>query len=217
MELLELHGETAQAAASRSWLYQVLAMAFAFPDEDLYAAIQTGELAATIADSCRGLPYDLGSAADSALAAAGDSYVDFESEYIRLFDVGAAGPPCPLYGGVHVGDRMKVMEDATRFYNYFSLRLSPQMRELPDHITTELEFLHYLTFREAQARQDGIDPSSLLRAERDFLSRHLCRWIPRLQARLAKQNTLPFFPALVRFALEFFEADRAYAEAAAEA
>ena len=111
---------------------------------------------------------------------------------------------------------MKVMEDATRFYNYFGLRLAGELRELPDHITTELEFLHYLTFREAQIRQQGQDPSSLLRAERDFLARHLCRWVPRLQARLAKQDTLPFFPALVHLALEFFETDRSYATAATE-
>jgi DMSO reductase family type II enzyme chaperone len=111
---------------------------------------------------------------------------------------------------------MKVMEDATRFYNFFQLRLSPQMRELPDHITTELEFLHYLTFREAEARQHGLDPTPVLRAERDFLERTLCRWVPRLQTRLAKQTTLPFFAALVRFAATFFEADHAYAAAASE-
>jgi DMSO reductase family type II enzyme chaperone len=216
MEMLELHTAGDQTAASRSRLYQLLAMAFAFPDEELFAAIRTGELGSAIVATGHALPYGLRSAADSALAAAGDAYLDFESEYIRLFDVGAAGPPCPLYGGVHVGDRMKVMEDATRFYNYFGLRLSAELRELPDHITTELEFLHYLTFREAQLRQQGLDPSSLLRAERDFLARHLCRWVPRLQQRLAKQDTLPFFPALVRLALEFFEADRAYATTAAE-
>jgi len=216
MEMLELQTAGDQGTTSRSRLYQLLAMAFAFPDEELFAAIHAGELAAAVAATGNSLPYALRRSGDAALAAAGDSYLDFESEYIRLFDVGAAGPPCPLYGGVHVGDRMKVMEDATRFYNYFGLRLAGELRELPDHITTELEFLHYLTFREAQVRQQGQDPSSLLRAERDFLARHLCRWVPRLQARLAKQDTLPFFPALVQLALEFFEADRGYASAATE-
>ena len=79
-----------------------------------------------------------------------------------------------------------------------------------------LEFLHYLTFREAEIRQRALDPSSLVRAERDFLGRHLCKWVPRLQARLAKQQAGPFFPALVRFAATFFELDRAYAAATAE-
>jgi len=88
---------------------------------------------------------------------------------------------------------------------------------LPDHVTTELEFLHYLTFREAELCQQGLDPSSLRRAARDFLARHLCKWFPKLQAKLAKQQTLPFFPALVHFALTFFETDQRYAASAADA
>ena len=213
MEALSLQSDAAIAAANRSRMYQLLGAAFAFPDEDFFEAIHDGTFATTLAEMCLGLPYDLTGVARLDLVGAGASYADFESEYIRLFDVGAAGPPCPLHGGVYVGDRMKVMEDATRFYNFFHLRLSPQMRELPDHITTELEFLHYLTFREAEACQEGLDVSSLLRAERDFLARHLCKWMPQLQARLAKQTTVPFFPALVRFTTMFLAADQAYAAA----
>ena len=217
MELANPQTAIERAAAERSRVYQLLTLAFAFPDEDLYEAVRDGSLAAALAEACAALPYETTGVVTTDLDVAPDAYADFESEYIRLFDVGAAGPPCPLYDGVYVGDRMKVMEDATRFYNFFGLRVSPQMRELPDHITTELEFLHYLTFREAEARQGGLDPSSLLRAERDFLARHLCKWVPRLQAKLAKQTTAPFFPALVRFAAAFFERDRAYAAAAAGA
>jgi len=216
MEVISLQSETAQLAANRSRIYQLLGAAFAFPDEDFFQATHDGTFATTLAEMCAGLPYDLTSVATPDLVAGGTSCAEFESEYIRLFDVGPAGPPCPLYGGMYIGDRMKVMEDATRFYNFFHLRLSPQMRELPDHITTELEFLHYLTFREAAACQNGLDVSSLLRAERDFLARHLCKWLPKLQARLAKQSALPFFPALVRFAAAFLAADQAYATATAE-
>lgn len=215
MELLSLDTASEPVTASRSRLYQLLGMAFAFPDEDFFNAIADGTLAAAVAAACAALPYDLGGVARLDLGDVSITYTDFESEYIRLFDVGAAGPPCSLYGGVYIGDRMKNMEDATRFYNFFHLRMSPQMHELPDHITTELEFLHYLTFRETELRQQGRDPSSLLRAERDFLSRHLCKWLPRMQARLEKQDCPQFFRALVRFAIAFFEADQQYAAAAA--
>lgn len=215
MDPISLLHDAAPIAASRSRVYQLLGAAFAFPDDDFFAAIQDGTFAGVLKEMCVSLPYDLTTVATLDLGFSSSSYSDFESEYIRLFDVGAAGPPCPLYGGVYVGDRMKVMEDATRFYNFFHLRISEQMRELPDHITTELEFLHYLTFREAELGPQNVDVSSLLRAERDFLARHLCKWIPRLQARLAKQSTLPFFPALVHFTATFLAADHAYAAAAA--
>jgi putative dimethyl sulfoxide reductase chaperone len=214
MELLSLDAASEPVTASRSRLYQLLGMAFAFPDEDFFNAIADGTFAAAVAATGAALPYDLRGVARLDLGDVSITCTDFESEYIRLFDVGAAGPPCSLYGGVYIGDRMKNMEDATRFYNFFHLRMSPEMHELPDHITTELEFMHYLTFRETEQRQQGCDPSSLLRAERDFLSRHLCKWLPRMQARLEKQDCPPFFPALVRFAVAFFEADQQYAAAA---
>lgn len=217
IELAELRGEAERATATRSRLYGLLGAAFAFPDAELYEAAADGTLARVAAELAPGLPYGLEVPAGLGLDAASTPYVDFESEYIRLFDVGAAGPPCPLYGGVYGGDRMKVMEEATRFYNFFGLRLSPEIRELPDHITTELEFLHYLTFREVEARQEGGDVPSLLRAERDFLARHLCAWVPKMQARLAKQTTGSFYPALVEFAVRVFVADQAYAAAAARA
>jgi len=216
MELANLQSDAERAAAGRSRVYQLLGQTFAFPDQDLHDAVRDGAVAAAVADACAALPYDMAVSISADLHAAPDAYADFESEYIRLFDVGAAGPPCPLYGGVYIGDRMKVMEDATRFYNFFHLRLSPQMRELPDHITTELEFLHYLTFREAEMRRNGLDPGPLLRAERDFLTRHLCKWVPRLQAKLAKQNPAPFYAALIGFAAAFFEHDRAWAAASAK-
>lgn len=214
MELVNLQTQAERTAASRSRIYQLLAMAFSFPDAEFFESVRDGTLAAALRESCAVLPYDLLSAIEP-LGTVEGAPQEFESEYIRLFDVGAGGPPCPLYGGTYGGDRMKAMEDAVRFYNYFHLHLSQEMRELPDHITTQLEFLHYLTFREAEARQQGTDPSSLLRAERDFLARNLCKWVPKLQARLAKQQTNPFFVALVDFAATFFALDQQYASAAA--
>lgn len=214
MELADLHTPEEQAAATRSQLYQILGLAFEFPTPDFFEAAREGAFSQSLAQICAALPYSL-TASTTNLNQVGTSYGDFESEYIGLFDVGAAGAPCPLYGGVYGGDRMKVMEDALRFYQFFGLRLSAEIRELPDHLTTELEFLHFLTFRETEARQQGADPSPFLRAQRDFLTRCVCRWFPQFQARLAAQSCAPFFPALVRFAATFFEADQRYATTAA--
>ena len=63
MELTNLHTESEQTTASRSRLYQLLSMAFAFPDEDFFAAIGDGSFAVAIARACAGLPYDLTAAA----------------------------------------------------------------------------------------------------------------------------------------------------------
>ncbi|MEN8183104.1 MAG: molecular chaperone TorD family protein, partial [Myxococcota bacterium] len=136
-----------------------------------------------------------------------DAGVDDELavEYTRLFEVGASGPPCPLYGGLYGGARMKTMEEAVRFYRHFGLNLSDDPRELPDHLTTELEFLHYLAFRETQALQERADPSPYRRAQRDFVARHPGRWVPRLRDRIESQDPPPFFRELVGLLAGFLE------------
>ena len=46
------------------------------------------------------------------------------------------------------------MLEVSEFYKHFGLNMNQEegKRELPDHLCAELEFLHFLTFKEAQAR-----------------------------------------------------------------
>ena len=92
---------------------------------------------------------------------------------------------------------MKNMEECVRFYNHFGLTLSEAQRELPDHLLTQLDFLHFLCFREAQALQQDGDPAPFRRAQRDFIARHPGAWLPKLNAKLAEQGAAPFFAALL--------------------
>ena len=68
---------------------------------------------------------------------------------------------CPLYGGTYGGDRMRTMEEVVRFYRYFGLRPDEETREPPDHLSAQLEFLHFLTYREAKVLLGGEDPVPL--------------------------------------------------------
>ena len=205
----ELTSPAARLAAARSRAYGAFAEAFEYPDQELGELAGSGALARTLREVLE--------AVDPALAEGGDWQVlsqvgeddDLAVEFTRLFDVGASGPPCPLYGGLWVGARMKTMEEAVRFYNHFGLTLSEKPRELPDHLTTELEFVHFLAYREAEAIEQGDDGGSYQRAQRDFLGRHLGRWVPMLRAKLETQEPMPFFLELVRRLERFLEADQA--------
>jgi DMSO reductase family type II enzyme chaperone len=182
--LTELTGDEERTAAARSRSYELFARLFDYPDRDFGEAIRSGELAETIRQTLSSVDPSLLEDSDwDALANAGEEEDDLAIEYTRLFDVGASGPPCPLCGGLYGGARMKTMEEAVRFYNHFGLTLSDSPREMPDHITTELEFLHFLAFREAEALQSGGDPGPFRRAQRDFAARHPGRWIPKLLPR----------------------------------
>lgn len=204
-----LAGEHEQLAAARSRAYALIAEALRYPDDELRDILFEGGLSVPLYESLSALSpgfaipaerwrtlQDVGSADDLAV------------EYTRLFDVGASGPPCPLYGGLYAGDRMKTMEEAVRFYNHFGLTLSEAQRELPDHVSTQLEFMHYLSFREAEALHTGADPGSFRRAQRDFVSRHLGAWIPELCKRLERENAPAYFTTLIATLAELLSWDR---------
>ena len=90
----------------------------------------------------------------------------------------------------------------------------------PDHICLEMEFLHYLTFKEVQALQTGRDPSSYRRAQRDFLARHPLGWMDKVSERLEKINerlpedacreAIVFYRELVNLTCRFFSEERSY-------
>lgn len=149
-----------------------------------------------------------------ALAALSDRNHDLRLEYTRLFDIGGDSATCSLYGGEYVGSRMRTMEDAVRFYNYFGLTTVTMPREMPDHIVTELEFMHYLSFNEAVLVSEGVAPESFRCAQRDFLVRHLCRWIPILQARLEECNASQFYIVITKLLSNIATKHLSYLEAA---
>jgi len=195
-------------AAARSRCYLRLCAAFDYPDDALCEAIRAGDVAAALHADLAAVDPTLAAGVDwDALRAAGDAD-DLAVEFTRLFDVGTSGPPCPLSGGIYGGARMKVMEEAVRFYNHFGLQLDEVRRELPDHLQTQLEFLHYLSFRETEALVRGDDPGAYRRAQRDFVARHPGRWVPRLRERLAEQQPLAYFDALVGLLDRFLERER---------
>lgn len=194
MRIDSLGTQEGSVAAAHSRLYRLLADGFLYPDRDSFDEMKAGRLRDYIVETCRELPYALEPAFDG-LVASGD-YVDFQSEYIRLFEVGQGIPPCPLYSGIYRGGRKAVMEEMARFYSYFGLSIEHGSGELPDHLTTELEFMHFLAFKELSALEQQKDPAPYQRAQADFLERQLMSWLPALEQRLEGLEPPTFYAAL---------------------
>jgi DMSO reductase family type II enzyme chaperone len=197
-ETLDIQPEGPGArAALRSSVYASFARAIAYPDEDFCERLRAGEIVEPLEEGLTALGPEYVEALprwpELQAISSGD---DLAIEYTRLFDAGAGGPPCPLYGGLYGGARMKTMEEAVRFYNHFGLKLSQTPREMPDHLATELEFLHYLAYREAEALHQGTDAGSYQRAQRDFVDRHPGAWTLKLSKRLEESDAAPYFRAL---------------------
>lgn len=184
-------------AAARSRAWQGLACLLDYPDDCFVETLREGAAVEGLRKLVAMLAPDVAVATSWTRLACPETNDALASEYTRLFDTGLGGPPCPLYGGLYAADRAKVMEECVRFYNHFGLQPAESPRELPDQLLTELEFLHFLAFREMQALGEGQDPGPWRRAQRDFLQRHPARWVPRLHERLAGQNAMPFYAELV--------------------
>ena len=97
-----------------------------------------------------------------------------------------------------------------RFYNYFGLSTQTGAGELPDHVATELEFMHFLAFKELTALRRAEDPSSYRHAQHDFLERQLISWLPDLETRLSGLEPAPFYAALIMLTNAFTRGEHAY-------
>jgi DMSO reductase family type II enzyme chaperone len=185
-------------AAARSRVFGLLAGALGYPEGPLLADIREGRLAEALAKTIGELDPRWAEELDGEALADGLAADELAIEYTRLFDVGSSGPPCPLYGGLWSKERTKNMEEVLRFYRHFGLGLDQEQHQLPDHLSSELEFLHYLAFREAEAMRAGVEAGPYRRAQCDFIERHPGRWVPELRAKLEANAPPRFFAELFR-------------------
>jgi len=209
--LEELHEGEELRAAARSRMYALFCEALRYPDDEMRAWVREGELSRALRATLASVEPGLLDGTDwdaLAQAEAGDEEDGLAIEHTRLFEVGASGPPCALYGGLYNDARMKTMEEVVRFYNHFGLTMSDDPRELPDHLATELEFLHFLAFREAEALHDGGDPGPYRRAARDFVQRHPGRWVPKLLPKLRRAKPPRFYDELFALLARVLDYDR---------
>ena len=115
--------------------------------------------------------------------------------------MGFPEPPCPLYEGIYRGgDRTQYMLRVSSFYKHFGLGMSRDdgRREVPDHLSAELEFMHFLTFKQNQANEEGREDllQGYQRAQNDFLQQQLSQWLPGFVERLQMGCRIPFYTAL---------------------
>jgi DMSO reductase family type II enzyme chaperone len=207
---LALESEEQLAAGARSQAYALLAEAFAFPVPGVANRLHSGEWLNEFADNMAFLPFVLElTAEDRRTLAEAPGREALEHDYIRLFEVGAGRPFCPLYEGAHRGGRMKIMEELVRYLEHFGLKPTPG--DQPDHLCAELQFMHYLAFKRAAITDVGPAAASLDAAQRDYLYRHLCKWLPSFGARLADApQPSAFYSALAAVARAFCGADLAW-------
>lgn len=149
------------------------------------------------------LPYTL--ALDALLHEHARSDLEaLKAEYSGLFEVGSQGPPAPIREDLLMGQKGGRREDIVRFYEFFGYRLAERFAWAPDHLSVELEFMHFLVWHEANAAEDTL---SWQLGQVDFAERHLQNWVPKLAGLVAQVAPEAFYGRVLLALRDFLAHD----------
>lgn len=118
------------------------------------------------------------------------------------------GPP-PPYESVYAGSEEKPLMQAgisvRQAYAEAGVGLPEEVKDQPDFIGFELDFMRHLAAQEAQAWQDEWRTEALrfLEKARTFLEEHVVRWVPRFCEVMEQEARLGFYRGIARMTKGF--------------
>jgi TorA maturation chaperone TorD len=190
----------ADLAFRRAQVYRFLSDAFLYPNENWCDDLPL----------LRAILYDL-ECFPADLPIQPVTLASLQADYRRTF--GVAGSLCyeTEYGLPHEYGQSQELADINGFYRAFGFTIGGQVRERPDHVAVELEFMSILALKEAYTANNGpVEHFEVcLDAERTFLGDHLGRWIDLFAQSVALNAGGGPYQALARFCTLFVSADAA--------
>lgn len=206
----------ARVASDRAAVYGALSVGFYLPEPSLVWDVRSGSFAAAIesavawlgpdADRYRPFLDDLHELGHVLAAEpAPDVLHEFRVEHARLF-TGPGRPEVGVFESEYLdrggGEQGRLDGPSTRrvalWYRAAGFARAAAHHDLPDHVATELEFLHALAEQEAERRREGrADEASKLRRDTDrFLREHAGLWMPAFARATIAAHPQPFYGAL---------------------
>lgn len=194
------------ASAARSMLYRHFSRIVRYPESEDQWLATVGAHADMVAEAAGFLPYAVSLPAACDVVTPASDLKALQLTYTRLFEVAGNGGAIPLneseYGHA---PRQEIWEDTIRFYEFFGLHFDGALaRNWPDHLGTQLECLHYLAFLQTGL---GEVQTALLRAQSDFIERHLLNWLPRTVERVHAIPESEPYAGITATLLRFVETD----------
>jgi len=182
----------------RATVYKILAECYYCPDDALLKLLDdvpeaTGDLLSEVTGNA---PH-------------ADDLESHTVDYTKLF-VGPFKLLAPPYGSVYLEDG-KFMGDSTLAARevYVQAGLDLVLKEAPDHISVELEFMYFLALKEAEARADA-DPEQaeyLRGRQASFLRAHLGAWVEAFANNIQENAQTEFYRILGRVTRDFVLSD----------
>lgn len=192
-----------RATAARSQFYKILSGAFVYPRDACQTEFVLRGAGEALRDAATELPFPVPAVALLGGAIGRGEEDELALAYTNLFDNCGGRPAIPLHEKDYVQqDTKQLWEELIRFYEHFGLGYDLKAcGEWPDHLGTELEFLHYLTFLETGTTDEATKVYTA--AADDFLVRHLSKWVPTFADRLAGKAEGSPYGALAQILAQF--------------
>ncbi len=131
-------------------------------------------------------------------------------DYAKLF-VGPYGILAPPYGSVYLEDTRRVMGNSTMDVRnkYGEEGLDIGLKEAPDHIAIELEFMYFLIHKEVEAIEfsDSVTAAGYLKKQKVFLESHLGIWVSEFADNVEVNAQTEFYKNLARLTKSFVNKD----------
>ena len=141
-----------------------------------------------------------------------DSIEYLTVEHARLF-VGPYTLLAPPYGSVYMEPERRIMGNSTmdvvKRYQQSGLDMAGDFKDAPDHIAAELEFMHFLIFKEIEASNQGDARRvyTYLLSQQSFLADHLGAWVSEFVGKVVENAQTTFHKNLARATDTFIKDD----------
>jgi TorA maturation chaperone TorD len=199
--------QASDAALCRSVVFGVLSMGLCEPSEALVERLRSEETRRVLAEAARHLHL----AARAEVLAERLAGLDLETQRLqhgRLFGHTVHGPVCPYeseYGQEAMFQQSHHLGDLIGLYAAFGLVPATAAHERADHVSCELEFLEFLSRKEAYAIEAG-DADMLeetRKAARLFFKEHVARFGRAFARALADKDPGGFHGGLAELLYDF--------------
>ncbi len=137
---------------------------------------------------------------------------ELKKEYTSLFSLGF-GSLCPPHESFYLAPpgqaTARVIIQVEREYTRLGLTTSNEYKNLPDHVSAEMEAMSFLIGKEAEAwkRRAYEDVVQALEDQRAFLRDHLGRWFPTFAQSVNEASGETFYGLVVGAADAFLKHD----------
>ncbi len=191
----------------RSRVYRLLSTAYLYPDPEFFSSIGDGFFINGLRGAFSCISDDI--TLDSLEASLkGVALTDLQAQHRRVFEhtISKDCPPYETqYGAHHIFQQAQKLGDIGGFYRAFGMEISEEAKERLDHISVELEFMHFLTIKEAHAlKNHGEEKADICReAQKKFVNDHLGPWLFVFTKKLIKKAETGFYKELAVLTREF--------------